>query len=73
VNLALPSLLYTFALRHIPASNGAVLNSTAPMSGALLAALFLPSGDVMDDMAILIMAGSYRPTRRSREPFTCSR
>jgi drug/metabolite transporter (DMT)-like permease len=41
VNLALPSLLYAFALRHIPASIGAVLNSTAPMFGALLAALFL--------------------------------
>lgn len=41
VNLALPSLLYAFALSHIPASIGAVLNSTAPMFGALLAALFL--------------------------------
>ncbi len=41
VNLALPSLFYAFALRHIPASVGAVLNSTAPMFGALLAALFL--------------------------------
>jgi drug/metabolite transporter (DMT)-like permease len=41
VNLALPSLLYAFALTHIPASIGAVLNSTAPMFGALLAALFL--------------------------------
>jgi len=41
VNLALPSLFYAFALRHIPASIGAVLNSTAPMFGALLAAFFL--------------------------------
>lgn len=41
VNLALPSLFYAFALRHIPASMGAVLNSTSPMFGALLAALFL--------------------------------
>jgi drug/metabolite transporter (DMT)-like permease len=41
VNLALPSLRYAFALRHIPASIGAVFNSTAPMFGALLAALFL--------------------------------
>jgi drug/metabolite transporter (DMT)-like permease len=41
VNLALPSLLYAFALTYIPASVGAVLNSTAPMFGALLAALFL--------------------------------
>lgn len=41
VNLALPSLLYAFALSHIPASVGAVLNSTAPMFGALLAAFFL--------------------------------
>jgi len=41
VNLALPSLCYAFALRYIPASMGAVLNSTAPMFGALLAALFL--------------------------------
>src|SRR6185369_9905631 len=41
VNLALPSLCYAFALRHIPASVGAVLNSTSPMFGALLAALFL--------------------------------
>lgn len=37
VNLALPSLRYAFALRHIPASIGAVLNSTVPMFGALLA------------------------------------
>ena len=41
VNLALPSLFYAFALRHIPASMGAVLNSTSPMFGGLLAALFL--------------------------------
>ena len=41
VNLALPSLFYAFALRYIPASVGAVLNSSAPMFGALLAALFL--------------------------------
>ena len=41
VNMALPSLFYAFALTHIPASVGAVLNSTAPMFGALLAALFL--------------------------------
>jgi drug/metabolite transporter (DMT)-like permease len=41
VNLALPSLLYAFALRHIPAAIGAMINSTSPMFGALLAALFL--------------------------------
>jgi drug/metabolite transporter (DMT)-like permease len=41
VNLALPSLLYAFALVHIPASIGAVLNATSPMFGALLAALLL--------------------------------
>lgn len=41
VNLALPSLLYAFALSYLPASLAAVLNSTAPMFGALLAALFL--------------------------------
>ncbi|MBC7802275.1 MAG: DMT family transporter [Candidatus Parcubacteria bacterium] len=41
VNLALPSLLYAFALRHVSASVGAVLNATAPMFGALLAAFFL--------------------------------
>ena len=41
INLALPSLLYAFALSHIPASLGAVLNATAPMFGALLAAFFL--------------------------------
>jgi drug/metabolite transporter (DMT)-like permease len=41
VNLALPSLLYAFALRHIPAAVGAVLNATSPMFGALLATLFL--------------------------------
>ena len=41
VNMALPSLLYAFALTHLPASVGAVLNSTAPMFGALLAALLL--------------------------------
>jgi drug/metabolite transporter (DMT)-like permease len=41
VNLALPSLFYAFALRHIPASIGAVLNATSPMFGALLAAAFL--------------------------------
>jgi drug/metabolite transporter (DMT)-like permease len=41
VNLALPSLLYAFALAHIPASIGAVLNATSPMFGALVAVLFL--------------------------------
>lgn len=41
VNLALPSLLYAFALSHIPASVGAVLNATSPMFGALIAAFFL--------------------------------
>lgn len=41
VNLALPSLAYAFALRHIPASLGAVLNSTSPIFGALCAAWFL--------------------------------
>lgn len=41
VNLALPSLFYAFALRTLSASVGAVLNSTAPIFGALFAALFL--------------------------------
>lgn len=41
VNMALPSLLYAFALVYIPASLAAILNSTSPMFGALLAALFL--------------------------------
>ena len=41
VNMALPSLLYAFALTHIPASLAAILNSTSPMFGALFAALFL--------------------------------
>lgn len=41
VNMALPSLFYAFALRHIPASIGAVLNASAPMFGAVVAALFL--------------------------------
>jgi drug/metabolite transporter (DMT)-like permease len=41
VNLALPSLLYAFAMRHIPASIGAMINSTSPIFGALLAAAFL--------------------------------
>lgn len=41
VNLALPSLLYAFALRHMPASLGAVLNATSPIFGALCAAWFL--------------------------------
>lgn len=40
VNFALPSLLYAFALAHIPATLGTVLNATSPMFGALLAALF---------------------------------
>lgn len=41
VNMALPSLLYAFALIHIPASLAAILNATSPMFGALFAALFL--------------------------------
>ena len=41
VNLALPSLLYGFALAHIPAALGALLNATSPVFGALLAAAFL--------------------------------
>lgn len=41
VNMALPSLLYGFAVMHIPAALAAILNSTSPMFGALFAALFL--------------------------------
>jgi len=41
VNMALPSLFYAFALRHIPASIGAVLNAASPMFGAVIAAIFL--------------------------------
>src|SRR5262252_6031301 len=41
VNMLLPSLLYAFALMHIPASVGAVLNSTAPIFGALIGAALL--------------------------------
>jgi drug/metabolite transporter (DMT)-like permease len=41
VNMALPSLLYAFALIYIPASLAAILNSTSPIFGALFAALFL--------------------------------
>lgn len=41
VNMALPSLLYGFAMMHIPAALAAILNSTSPMFGALFAALFL--------------------------------
>lgn len=41
VNMALPSLLYAFAMMHIPAALAAILNATSPMFGALFAALFL--------------------------------
>lgn len=41
VNMALPSLLYAFAMLYIPAALAALLNSTSPIFGALLAALFL--------------------------------
>jgi len=41
VNMALPSLLYAFALVYIPAALAAILNSTSPIFGALFAALFL--------------------------------
>jgi drug/metabolite transporter (DMT)-like permease len=41
VNMALPSLLYGFAMMHVPAALAAILNSTSPMFGALFAALFL--------------------------------
>ena len=41
VNMALPSLLFAFALMHIPAALAAILNATSPMFGALFAALFL--------------------------------
>ena len=41
VNMALPSLLYAFAMIYIPASLAAILNSTSPMFGALFGALFL--------------------------------
>jgi len=41
VNMALPSLLYGFALMHIPAALAAILNSTSPMFGALFGALLL--------------------------------
>lgn len=41
VNMALPSLLYAYAMIYIPASLAAILNSTSPIFGALFAALFL--------------------------------
>ena len=39
--MALPSLFHAFALRHIPASIGAVRNAAAPMFGAVIAARLL--------------------------------
>ena len=40
-NTALPFILFSYAAMHIPAGLSAVLNSTTPMWGALLAALVL--------------------------------
>lgn len=51
VNMALPSLLYGFAMMHIPAALAALLNSTSPMFGALFAALFL--GDRLSARMVL--------------------
>jgi drug/metabolite transporter (DMT)-like permease len=47
VNSAVPFLLYAFAALHIPASYSAILNSTAPLFGMVLSAVWLaerPSG-----------------------------
>jgi len=41
MNTALPFLLYAYAAVHVPAGLSAVLNATAPMWGALLAAALL--------------------------------
>jgi len=41
VNSAFPFVLYAFAALHIPASYSAILNSVAPLFGALLALVFL--------------------------------
>jgi drug/metabolite transporter (DMT)-like permease len=41
VNSAVPFVLFAYAALHIPASHSAILNSTAPLFGALLAPLVL--------------------------------
>lgn len=41
VNMALPSLFYSFAALHIPASLASIVNATAPMFGALFGAALL--------------------------------
>ena len=40
-NAAIPFLMYAFAARHIPASYSAILNSAAPMFGAIFSAIWL--------------------------------
>lgn len=41
VNSAIPFSLFSFAARHIPASYSVILNSTAPLFGAVFSALWL--------------------------------
>lgn len=41
INSAVPFFLFAFAALHIPASLSSIMNSTSPMFGALLSALFL--------------------------------
>ena len=41
INSAIPFVLFSYAALHIPASYSAILNSTAPLFGMGLAAMFL--------------------------------
>jgi drug/metabolite transporter (DMT)-like permease len=54
VNSAVPFSLYAFAALHVPAGYSAILNSTAPLFGAIFAALWL--GEALTTRKILGLA-----------------
>ncbi len=41
INSAIPTVFYTFAAMHIPASYSALINSTSPLFGAIFSAIWL--------------------------------
>jgi drug/metabolite transporter (DMT)-like permease len=71
VNSGLPFCLYAFAARHIPAAYSAILNSTAPLFGAVFSALWLAdrltprkiAGLVMGAAGVGLVAGVSRTGR----------
>ena len=58
VNSAVPFCLYSFAARHIPAAYSAILNSTAPLFGAVFSALWLGDRLTLRKLAGLLLGAA---------------